>query len=47
MPHALRNKNGNLHYGTKQYNADICKKAYAEIEDTYIIVSKDLYAFFS
>lgn len=30
----------------KAYNADICKKAYAEIEDTYIIVSEDLYAFF-
>lgn len=30
----------------KAYNADMCKKAYSEINDTYIVVSEDLYAFF-
>ena len=30
----------------KAYNADVCKKAFMEINDTYIVVSEDLYSFF-
>lgn len=30
----------------KAYDATVCKKAFAEIDDTYILVSEDLYVFF-
>ena len=30
----------------KAYNSAVCKKAFLEIDDKYIVVAEDLYAFF-
>lgn len=42
----FKDKNWSFTLWNKAYNSAVCKKAFLEIDDKYIVVAEDLYAFF-